>query len=174
LDEKEILIPTASKLCDGGVKFSFTNHITSIGFDHGTTTFKLPNIKIDVNSEVIIRNLAAFEATSKFDESESESLVFTQYIELMNGIIETTKDVKVLRHHGILKTESLKDDEVVKIFSGMSKSVQLASTHELYKAIADVTTTIMVYERLRLANSPKVCIYLMECSHTFCCNLVRL
>ena len=84
MDEKEILIPTASKLCDGGVKFSFTNHITAIGFDHGTTTFKLPNIKIDVNSEVIIRNLVAFEATSKFDESESESLVFIQYIELID------------------------------------------------------------------------------------------
>ena len=33
LAEKEILIPTASKLCDGGVKFSFTDHITAIGFE---------------------------------------------------------------------------------------------------------------------------------------------
>ena len=68
----------------------------------------------------------------------------------MNGIIETTKDVNVLRHHGILKTESLKDDEVVKIFSGMSKSVQLASTHELYKAIADVNN---YYNGLRKAKA---------------------
>ena len=68
----------------------------------------------------------------------------------MNGIIETRKDVKVLRDHGILKTESLKDDEVVKIFSGMSKSVQLASTHELYKAIADVNN---YYNGLRKAKA---------------------
>ncbi|KAK9989349.1 hypothetical protein SO802_029588 [Lithocarpus litseifolius] len=91
--------------------------------------------------------------------SPSLSLVFTQYIELMNGIIETTKDVKVLRGHGILKTESLKDDEVVKIFSGTSKSVQLASTHELYKAIADVNDYYNGLRKVKARKFVKKCVY---------------
>ena len=56
--EKEVQIPTASRLCDVGVKF-FPDHITAIGFDLDKTSFKLPLIKLDVNSEVIIRNLVA-------------------------------------------------------------------------------------------------------------------
>ncbi|KAB1203146.1 hypothetical protein CJ030_MR8G027523 [Morella rubra] len=48
---------------------------------------------------------------------ESEPLVFTGYIEMMSGIIQTAEDVKVLRDHQVLDIEFLKDDEVVKIFT---------------------------------------------------------
>nr|POE92448.1 putative upf0481 protein [Quercus suber] len=101
-----------------------------------------------LTQEVIIRNLVAYEAMSKFDESESESLVFTQYIELMNGIIETRKDVKVLRDHGIPKTESLMDDEVLKIFNG---------THEFYKEIADVNNYYNSLRKVKARKFAKKC-----------------
>ncbi|XP_030944837.1 putative UPF0481 protein At3g02645 [Quercus lobata] len=152
--EKEVLIPTASRLCDVGVKF-FPDHITAIGFDLDKTSFKLPLIKLDVNSEVIIRNLVAYEAMSK---SESEPLVFTRYFQLMNGIIETEKDVKVLRDHGILQSESMKDDEVVKIFSGTTtQPIREANAHDLDKAIAAVNN---YYNGLRKV---KACKFIKKC-----------
>ena len=73
--EKEILIPTASSLCDVGVKF-ITDHITAIEFERDKTSFKLPLLMLDVNSEVVIRNLVAYEAMSK---SESESLILAVF-----------------------------------------------------------------------------------------------
>ncbi|KAK9989347.1 hypothetical protein SO802_029586 [Lithocarpus litseifolius] len=151
--EKEVLIPTASRLCDFGVKF-FPDHITAIGFDLDKTSFKLPFIKLDVNSEVIIRNLVAYEAMSK---PESEPLVFTRYFQLMNGIIETEMDVKVLRDHEILQSESMKDDEVVKIFSGTTtQPIREANAHDLDKAIADVNN---YYNGLRKV---KVCKFIKK------------
>nr|POF10688.1 hypothetical protein CFP56_50147 [Quercus suber] len=66
----------------------------------------------------------------------------------MNGIIETRKDVKVLRDHGIPKTESLMDDEVVKIFNG---------THELYKAIADVNNYYNGLQKVKARKFARKC-----------------
>uniref|UniRef100_A0A2N9G919 Uncharacterized protein n=1 Tax=Fagus sylvatica TaxID=28930 RepID=A0A2N9G919_FAGSY len=153
--EKEILIPTASKLCDVGVQFLCTNHVTAIGFERDTVSFKLPFMKLDVNTEVIIRNLVAYEQISKL---ESESLVLTRYFELMNGIIETEEDVKVLKDHGILQSESMKDDEVVKIFSGMSKPVRLANVHDLDKAIAEVNNYYNGTIRVKTLKFIKKCV----------------
>ncbi|XP_059431586.1 putative UPF0481 protein At3g02645 [Corylus avellana] len=133
--EEESLIPTASNLCGVGVKFLSAEHISAIGFDQATTSLKLPIIKLSVNSEVIIRNLVAYEVMSK---PESEPLTFTRYIELMNGIIKSAEDVAVLKNHRILESDqSIEDDEVVKIFCG-SKPGRSANAADLDKAIADV------------------------------------
>ena len=153
--DKEILIPTALKLCDVGVQFLCTNHVTAIGFERDTVTFKLPFMKLDVNTEVIIRNLVAYEQISKL---ESESLVLTRYFELMNGIIETEEDVKVLKAHRILRIESMKDDEVVKIFSGMSKPVRLANPPNIDKAIAEVNNYYNGTLRVKTLKFIKKCV----------------
>lgn len=133
--EKEILIPTASKLCAVGVQFVCTNHVTATEFEvEGDPVFKLPFIRLNANTEVIIRNLVAYEQISKL---KSECLVLTRFFEMMNGIIETEENVKVLKYHEILRIESMKDDEVVKIFSGMSKSIRLANPPKIEKAIEE-------------------------------------
>ncbi|GMY30871.1 putative UPF0481 protein At3g02645 [Fagus crenata] len=134
--EKEILIPTASKLCSVGVQFVCTNHVKATEFEveGDLVSFKLPFIKLNAYTEVIIRNLVAYEQISQL---ESKSLVLTRFFEMMNGIIETEEDVKVLKYHGILQIESMKDDEVVKIFSGMSKSKRLANPPNIDKAIEE-------------------------------------
>ncbi|KAK1294557.1 putative UPF0481 protein [Acorus calamus] len=56
--------------------------LSSIAFDHDSATLYLPRITLNENSEVILKNLVAFEATTT-----SEAFVLTRYIELMNGIL---------------------------------------------------------------------------------------
>ncbi|PKI73831.1 hypothetical protein CRG98_005815 [Punica granatum] len=85
------LIPTATSLSKAGIKFCKTDNIKSIQFDKETAMFFLPMIELGVNSEVIIRNLIAYEAMANMS-----SLKFAQYIELMDGIIDTEDDVKIL------------------------------------------------------------------------------
>ncbi|XP_043700262.1 putative UPF0481 protein At3g02645 [Telopea speciosissima] len=131
---EEITIPSVSELYNSGIKFVATKgDITSISFDAKSFTFKLPSVSLDVNTEVVLRNLVAYEASNA-----SGPLFFTRYIELMNGIIDTEEDVKVLREKGIVLNHLKSDKEVADLWNGMSKSVRLNKVPFLDKVIEDI------------------------------------
>ncbi|KAL0463952.1 UNVERIFIED_CONTAM: hypothetical protein Slati_0282800 [Sesamum latifolium] len=131
---EEIAIPSVTELSEAGVKFSVTNSgILGIGFDAKTATFYLPMISLDVNTEVVLRNLVAYEACNA-----SGPLVFARYTELMNGIIDTEEDAKVLREKEIVLNHLKSDEDVADLWNGMSKSVRLTKVPFLDKVIEDV------------------------------------
>ncbi|KAL5715318.1 hypothetical protein ACHQM5_017153 [Ranunculus cassubicifolius] len=131
---EEIMIPSVTELYNAGVRFSPSNgDIKSISFDSKTSTFLLPSVSLDVNTEVVLRNLVAYEASMA-----SGPLIFTRYTELMNGIIDTEEDAKLLREKGIVMNYLKSDAEVADLWNGMSKSVRLTRVPCLDKAIEDV------------------------------------
>ncbi|KAF5179460.1 putative transmembrane protein [Thalictrum thalictroides] len=131
---EEIMIPSVTELYKSGVRFVPSSaDIKNISFDPKTFTFHLPTISLDVNTEVVLRNLVAYEASTA-----SGTLVFTRYTELMNGIIDTEEDVKVLREKGIVLNYMKSDGEVADLWNGMSKSVRLTRVPCLDKVIEDV------------------------------------
>lgn len=131
---EEIAIPSVSELSKAGVNFVATNGgISSISYDGKNMTFYLPTINLDVNTEVILRNLVAYEACNA-----SGPLVFTRYTEFMNGIIDTQEDVALLRERGIVLNRLKSDDEVANLWNSMSKSVKLTKVQLLDKVIEDV------------------------------------
>ncbi|CAK9162596.1 unnamed protein product [Ilex paraguariensis] len=97
----EIEIPSVSSLQNiVGMKFSITEGgIRGIEFDEKTLTFHLPVITLDDNSEVILRNLVAYEALSM---SVGSTLMLAEYVDLMCAIIDTAEDVKILQEQGII------------------------------------------------------------------------
>ncbi|KAH9715530.1 putative UPF0481 protein [Citrus sinensis] len=113
--------------------FATNGNILAISFDTNTTTLHLPSVSLDVNSKVILRNLVAYEASNA-----SGPLVSTRYTELMNGIIDTEEDVKLLRRKGILLNRLKSDAEVANLWNGMSKSIKLTKVPHLNKVIEDV------------------------------------
>ncbi|KAJ8755351.1 hypothetical protein K2173_019149 [Erythroxylum novogranatense] len=131
---EEIMIPSVTELSKSGVIFSpTTGNILSITFDPKTRTFYLPTVSLDVNTEVVLRNLVAYEASIA-----SGPLVFTRYTELMNGIIDTVEDVKLLREKGIIMNHMKSDKEVANLWNSMSKSIRLTRVPFLDKVIEDV------------------------------------
>ncbi|XP_027121742.1 putative UPF0481 protein At3g02645 [Coffea arabica] len=131
---EEITIPSVTELSKAGVKFMPTNEgIFSINFDDKMATFRLPKICLDLNTEVVLRNLVAYEACNA-----SGPLVFTRYTELLNGIIDTEEDAKFLREKGIILNHLKSDEEVAHLCNGMSKSVRLTTVPRLDKVIEDV------------------------------------
>ncbi|CAK9172074.1 unnamed protein product [Ilex paraguariensis] len=131
---EEISIPSVTELSKAGVKFSPTNGgILNLGFDCKTVTLYLPTINIDVNTEVILRNLVAYEACNA-----SGPLALTRYTELMNGIIDTAEDAKLLRQRGIIVNRLKNDEEVANLWNGMSRSMRLTKVPFLDKVIEDV------------------------------------
>ncbi|KAK1272164.1 putative UPF0481 protein [Acorus gramineus] len=131
---EEFLIPSVTKLSKAGVKlFATVGDLSSIAFDHDSATLYLPRITLNENSEVILRNLVAFEATTT-----SKAFVLTRYIELMNGIVESEEDVKLLRERGIIHNQLKSDREVVDLWKGMSKTVKLTRAARIDEVIEGV------------------------------------
>ncbi|XP_022714766.1 putative UPF0481 protein At3g02645 isoform X2 [Durio zibethinus] len=131
---EEIAIPSVADLSKSGVRLLPTNgNISTITFDVKTVTLYLPTVSLDINTEVVLRNLVAYEASNA-----SGPLVFTRYTELMNGIIDTEEDVKLLRERGILLNHLKSDEEAAALWNGMSKSIRLTKVPFLDKVIEDV------------------------------------
>ncbi|XP_062156512.1 putative UPF0481 protein At3g02645 [Alnus glutinosa] len=131
---EEISIPSVTELASSGVRFLPTNgSISTVAFDAKTFTFYLPRVSLDINTEVVLRNLVAYEASNA-----SGPLVFTRYAELMNGIIDTEEDVKALREKGIILNRLKSDGEVANLWNGMSNSIRLTKVPFLDKVIEDV------------------------------------
>ncbi|WKA00916.1 hypothetical protein VitviT2T_019232 [Vitis vinifera] len=131
---EEITIPSVSELSKSGVRFLPTNGgISSITFDAKMVTLYLPTVSLDVNTEVTLRNLVAYESSNA-----SGPLVITRYTELMNGIIDTKEDAKFLRERGIVLNRLKSDEEVANLWNGMSRSIRLTKVPFLDKVIEDV------------------------------------
>ncbi|KAB2025250.1 hypothetical protein ES319_D06G137600v1 [Gossypium barbadense] len=131
---EEIAIPSVVDLCKSGVRFIPTNgNISSIKFDPDTSTFHLPTVALDINTKVVLRNLVAYETSNA-----SGPLVFTRYTELMNGIIDTKEDVKLLSENGIIVNHLKNDEEAAELWNGMNKSIRLTKVGFLDKVIEDV------------------------------------
>ncbi|KAG1327813.1 putative UPF0481 protein [Cocos nucifera] len=131
---EEITIPSVTELVDAGVRFVPTHEgINEVSFDMKSGIFYLPTVTLDINTQVVLRNLVAYEASAIFGP-----LVFTRYTELMNGIIDTEEDVKLLRQSGIISNHMKSDKEASDIWNGMSRSVRLTRVPKLDRVIEDV------------------------------------
>lgn len=151
---EEIMIPSVTLLVMMGVKFHATKgDISTIKFDTKTNKFYLPIVKLDVNSEVILRNLVAYEALAI-----SSPLVLARYTELMNGIVDTAEDARILAEEGIIESE-LGYQDVADLWNGMSKSVRLTYVDFIDKAIKDVNDYFDSTKKVRFYKVVKAYVY---------------
>jgi len=129
-----VMIPSVKELHEAGILFRpAESGISSIDFDEQKCVFYLPCIRLDVNSEVIIRNLVAYETLIK----SNTPLVFTRYVELMRAIIDTGEDVKILVDSEIIQSE-LRNEAMAEIFNSMNKPIRATKTPNLDKVIYKV------------------------------------
>ncbi|XP_076918015.1 putative UPF0481 protein At3g02645 [Bidens hawaiensis] len=97
---EEIKIPSVYSLhYYAGITFKPTSEgIRGIKFVEEEATLYLPVITLDLNSEVIIRNLVAYETTMNYSNSGPS---LSQFIDLLSGIIDSAEEAK--RKKGLLK-----------------------------------------------------------------------
>ncbi|CAN0907139.1 Putative UPF0481 protein At3g02645 [Linum grandiflorum] len=93
------LIPTATQLRNAGVIFSVAEYggVSGIDFDLRTKTLSLPSFTWKHNCDVALRNLVAYEAAA-----QPEQPVLARYVDLMNGMLQSTDDAEVLEEEGII------------------------------------------------------------------------
>ncbi|KAK8949795.1 putative UPF0481 protein [Platanthera guangdongensis] len=130
---EEIAIPSATELVDAGIRFSPTNGLSAIMFDMKDGILQLPAIRIDANTEVILRNLVAYETVVV-----SGPPVIAGYSDFMNGIVDTAEDAKVLRRRGVILNRLKSDADVADLWNGMRRSCRLPKVQFFDKVIEDV------------------------------------
>ncbi|KAJ1278411.1 hypothetical protein BS78_04G077500 [Paspalum vaginatum] len=130
----EIRVPSVEQLARCGVRFVETREgIAGIAFDPATATLRLPSITLDANTEVVLRNLVAYEAVAV-----RGPLALARYTELMNGIIDTSKDVKILRRSGVLKNHMKSSKEAAGMWNGMARATRISKVPQIDAVIAAV------------------------------------
>uniref|UniRef100_A0ACD5Y175 Uncharacterized protein n=1 Tax=Avena sativa TaxID=4498 RepID=A0ACD5Y175_AVESA len=131
---EEIMVPSVSELVNAGVQVAATTGgLSTISFDCKTATLHLPVVTIDSNTEVMVRNLVAYESSAA-----SGPLVLTRYTELMNGIIDGDGDVALLRQRGVVLNRMKSDGEVTELWNGMSRSTRLTKVPAVDRAVEEM------------------------------------
>ncbi|GLJ40841.1 hypothetical protein SUGI_0844720 [Cryptomeria japonica] len=106
--------PSATVLSEVGIKFApyDSGDLREISFKRNTRTFSLPKIIINDSTEVLLRNLVAWELYSKTSEKPR-----TRYTYLMDRLIDTERDVAVLKRCGVLNSHMGSDAEVAHMWN---------------------------------------------------------
>ncbi|KAJ0744882.1 hypothetical protein HanPI659440_Chr10g0392651 [Helianthus annuus] len=141
--QSKALIPSASKLYDeSGFQFHSLKEDQGIQNIHRNgKDIYLPIITLNNDSDVILRNLVAYETLT----ANSDSFPLNEYMGLMCGLIMNKDDVNYLKSQKVI-TGDMRADEVVKLFTAMSKSIPVVKTEEKSKLREVIDEINEVYE----------------------------
>ncbi|CAK9172962.1 unnamed protein product [Ilex paraguariensis] len=122
----------STQLREAGVKFKKaieTSSLLDIEFENGI--MKIPPLSIDDSTEVIFRNLVANEQYNDLNEPA----YVTDYRKFLDCLINSPKDVEILRHCGIIDNWLGDDEAVSSLLNRLSNKVILDSTSFCYSEI---------------------------------------
>ncbi|KAJ0745239.1 hypothetical protein HanPI659440_Chr10g0396591 [Helianthus annuus] len=145
--KSKILIPPASKLhCKAGFHFHSLKEnegiqdIQIIGKD-----IYLPTLTLNTDSEVILRNLVAYETVT----ANSDSFPLSEYMDLMCGLVTNKDDAAYLKSQNVIIGD-MGAAKVARLFKGMSGSTSTMKTKGKSKLRLVIDEINKVYEsRLR-------------------------
>lgn len=144
-------ISPAIELKNAGIKFRPCNGgINQIKFDPYSSTIYLPLLSITYDTEVLFHNLIALEMCTPSEDSYVSS-----YVNLMDDLIGSQRDVAFLRSMGILTNLLCSDEEVADLFDGLFKRITVRMPNmfdELRRDVdANYTSRIAIYQnRIRV------------------------
>ncbi|CAN0875171.1 Putative UPF0481 protein At3g02645 [Linum grandiflorum] len=140
LDEDTTLVPSARDLIRVGVKFSATKGgLRSTDFNESDAVLTLPAFSLKPTSDLLIRNLVAYESLAKPD-----SAILTRYTEIMHAMIQDKDDAKLLRENGIVDGNGADVEEaVVALFRGMEGEPDPMSRTVMDRTVREVNAFYM-------------------------------
>ncbi|KAK9279007.1 hypothetical protein L1049_012682 [Liquidambar formosana] len=109
--------PSVTKLHEAGVKFKMGTScsLLDVKFTHGI--LEIPHLKIEDNTETLFRNLIAFEQCHCTDK------YISHYMFLLDGMVNTSKDVDLLGQYRIITSMLGSSKEVSVLFNSICKNV---------------------------------------------------
>ncbi|KAG5608640.1 hypothetical protein H5410_019921 [Solanum commersonii] len=114
------VMPNATELSEAGVSFAKVKNITSlfdIKFENGLMT--IPCFQVNDDTETFLRNFIAYEQQS----IDVQPKYFSDYAVFMDYLIDSDKDVNLLRRKGIIESWMGEDKEVASLFNKIGNGV---------------------------------------------------
>ncbi|XP_049381078.1 putative UPF0481 protein At3g02645 [Solanum stenotomum] len=115
------VMPNATELSEAGVRFAKVNQTTSlfdIKFENGGL-MTIPSIDVVDSTETLLRNFIAYEQQS----TDLQYLYFSNYAIFMDHLIDSNKDVSLLRGKKIIANWIGEDKEVANLFNKIGNGV---------------------------------------------------
>ncbi|KAL3726717.1 hypothetical protein ACJRO7_031591, partial [Eucalyptus globulus] len=119
------VMPSAIELRESGVRFRAAQggKLSDIKFENGT--LKLPVLYVEDDTESKFRNLITYEQ----HRQSRDIKYFTDYVTFMDCLINSSKDVEVLRRAGIIKNYLGDDKVVAQMFNKMGDHVTVSGSY---------------------------------------------
>jgi Plant protein of unknown function len=93
-----------------GVTFQKREHENGFGVTFRNGILELPHLQLDPNQTILLANLVAYE-----EFKPSRKRVMTSYVLLLDGLINTEKDVELLQRHGVI-TNKLENSQTASAY----------------------------------------------------------
>ncbi|KAG7018572.1 UPF0481 protein, partial [Cucurbita argyrosperma subsp. argyrosperma] len=118
-------LPTASKLKTAGIKIKnarSSKSLLDIKFQNGV--LEIPPLKVYQKTEVILRNLVAYEIHQSGSDRQVKS-----YINFMSHLLQSDQDVKILYRRKILNDQEDDEEQIIRNLKWMSERESLSGTY---------------------------------------------
>ncbi|KAK4391021.1 hypothetical protein Sango_2165400 [Sesamum angolense] len=133
-EHKMVAINSTTELQEAGIKFQRDTQSNCLDIKFIKGVMKIPGLSVSDETESIFRNIMAYEHF--FIDNQSKYV--TDYAFFLHCLINSSKDVEVLRRHGIL-TNLLGDDEMVyHMFNRLGTNILMSSDFcyaDVYKMV---------------------------------------
>jgi len=126
-----INIPSITELHQAGVKFRFKpgHSLLDMKFDRGI--LEMPLLKIDDNTEILFRNIQAFE------QCRCDEYYIANYISMINFLVITPKDVEILVRNGIIENWIHDYEAVTTLLHNISKENALSADDFIFASLVE-------------------------------------
>lgn len=120
-------INSTSELKEAGIQFKGSKEVK---FDD--RILELPIWNVSDKTESLLRNLIAYEQCLPNHHPK----FVTDYTYFMHCLVNSTKDIEILRHYGVIRNMLGGDDMVFRMFNGLGRNV-LRSSDFCYSGVFD-------------------------------------
>ncbi|MBA0877948.1 hypothetical protein Goshw_011868 [Gossypium schwendimanii] len=138
-------MPSATELEDAGIHLlsvsipemqiqeQWKECMFGITFDNGTKELKIPTLQVDDFTERLFRNSMAYEQFFPWEVPT----YFVDYVVFIDDLINTSKDVELLRKSGIIDNLLGNDEAVTQMFNKLCNSIHYSPEGFYYNEIAN-------------------------------------
>ncbi|KAL2346768.1 hypothetical protein Fmac_000768 [Flemingia macrophylla] len=132
--DTETQLPSVTELSEAGVKFEVNNkeNMCLLDLKFKKPVLKIPRLKVENRTEILFRNMVALEQCHYHKES-----YITEYVQIMDFLVNTSRDVDILVRKGILINWLGEAESVANLFNGLCTNI-----------VSDITGYSLLYRDL--------------------------